>query len=85
MTNPSAVDAGRVAALASLAWCAALGLDEVPEDGNFFLLGGDSMTAVMVAAEVGSALGTEISLDDLLQAPSFAAFVERVRLAAEPA
>lgn len=83
MTNPSTVDADRVAALASQAWCSALGLDEVPEEANFFLLGGDSMTAVLVAAEVGSGLGIEIGLDDLLEAPTFEAFVERVRFAAD--
>jgi acyl carrier protein len=82
MTDPSASDAGRMAAVVSRAWCQALNLDALPSDANFFLLGGDSLTAVMAAADIGEELGVEIGLADLLEAPAFGEFVERVRATA---
>jgi acyl carrier protein len=81
MTNPSAVDSARVSAVVHQAWRSALLLDELPDDANFFLLGGDSLTAVMVAAEVRDQLGAEIGLADLLEAPTVGEFAERVRAA----
>ncbi len=59
-------------------WCGVLHFDSLPPDANFFLLGGDSLTAVMIAAEVGDRLGVEIGLTDLVDAPTFEGFVERV-------
>lgn len=60
------------------AWCRALGLAELPADANLFSLGGDSLTATMIAAELGDRLGAEISLSDLLTAPGFGEFVALV-------
>lgn len=82
MTDESASDAGRTAAVVTRAWCEALNLDALPPDANFFQLGGDSLTAVMAAADIGGELGVEIGLADLLDAPVFEEFVERVRATA---
>ena len=60
------------------AWCAALGSQSLPPNANIFLMGGDSLTAVMVAADLAERLGVEITLSDLLDAPHFDEFVGRV-------
>lgn len=59
-------------------WCAALGLDSLPPNANFFLIGGDSLSAVVIAAELNEWLGTEIGLSDLLDAPAFDHFVDHI-------
>jgi nonribosomal peptide synthetase DhbF len=41
-------------------------------DDNFFTLGGESIDAMLIAARVGPAVGREISLDDLFDAPTVA-------------
>jgi acyl carrier protein len=64
--------------LVATTWCAALGLDSLPPNANIFLMGGDSLVAVTIAAELGERLGVEIGLVDLLEAPTFPAFVDRV-------
>jgi acyl carrier protein len=62
------------------AWCGALNLGSLPPNANFFLLGGDSLIAVMIAADLGERLGAEVGLADLLEAPTFDEFVDRVAL-----
>ncbi len=57
------------------AWCAALRMPELPPRANIFSLGGDSLIAVIVAAEISGRLGVEIGLSDLLDAPMFEDFV----------
>jgi acyl carrier protein len=64
--------------VAALAWCSALHLPELPPRANIFSLGGDSLIAVIVAAEISDRLGVEISLSDLLDAPMFDDFVDLV-------
>jgi acyl carrier protein len=59
-------------------WCEVLGLEALPREANFFAIGGDSLTAVIVAAELRERLGGEVSLSDLLDAPAFGDFVARV-------
>jgi acyl carrier protein len=60
------------------AWCAALQLETLPPNTNFFNLGGDSLIAVMIAGDIGSRLGAEIGLKDLLETPEFEDFAARV-------
>ncbi|MEV0947914.1 amino acid adenylation domain-containing protein [Rhodococcus sp. NPDC049939] len=54
-----------------------LGVDRVGADDNFFRLGGDSLTATRVVARVDAALHS------LFEAPTVAAFAERVASAGE--
>ncbi len=75
MTSTSVGDLSQIVADA---WCAALGLDSLPPNANIFLIGGDSLTAVMIAAKLGGRLGAEIGLSDLIEAPAFDEFVARV-------
>ena len=74
----TSVSPTRIGVVVADAWCAALGLQSLPHNANIFLIGGDSLTAVMIAAELAERLGVEISLSDLLEAPSLDEFVERV-------
>ncbi|MGD0602370.1 MAG: phosphopantetheine-binding protein [Streptosporangiaceae bacterium] len=60
------------------AWCTALRLETLPPKANIFTLGGDSLIAVMIAADIGDRLGAEIGLTDLLEAPEFEDFAARV-------
>lgn len=60
------------------AWCSALRVPELPPGANFFSLGGDSLIAVIIAAEIGDRLCVEISLSDLLDAPMFDDFAALV-------
>jgi acyl carrier protein len=75
MTSASVDD---LTGIVANAWCAALGLDALPPDANIFLIGGDSLVAATIATELGERLGVEIGIADLLDAPTFPAFVDRV-------
>jgi acyl carrier protein len=43
-------------------------------DDDFFVLGGDSIDAMRIASQVSPALGQDISMDDLFDAPTVAEF-----------
>ncbi len=51
------------------AWCTVLGIDEIGVDDSFFVLGGDSMHAIRVRAEVERE-GRTFEVADLFQGPS---------------
>jgi hypothetical protein len=68
----------RVSQVVAATWCRALQMDSLPPNANFFLVGGDSLTGVLVATELSQELGTGIGLADLLDAPAFDDFVGRV-------
>jgi acyl carrier protein len=51
-------------------WRLVLGLDAVGIEDNFFRLGGNSMKAVRLVAEIRRAFGVELSLRDALQRPT---------------
>ncbi|WP_330256991.1 amino acid adenylation domain-containing protein [Nocardia sp. NBC_00565] len=55
-----------------------LGIDTVGLDDSFFALGGDSVVATRVAARLGAALGTEIPVRLLFEAPTVAALATRI-------
>lgn len=59
-------------------WQEVLGRARVGADDNFLDLGGDSMTAVLLLDQINERLGTNLSLNDLLTAPSLAALAESV-------
>ena len=41
-------------------------------DDDFFTLGGESIDAMLIASRVGPAIGQEISIDELFDAPTVA-------------
>ncbi|WP_185757059.1 non-ribosomal peptide synthetase [Nocardia bhagyanarayanae] len=55
-----------------------LRIDAVGLDDSFFALGGDSVVATRVAARLGAALGTEIPVRLLFEAPTVAALATRI-------
>ncbi|MCP2287804.1 non-ribosomal peptide synthetase [Nocardia amikacinitolerans] len=55
-----------------------LKIDAVGLDDSFFALGGDSVVATRVAARLGAALGTEIPVRLLFEAPTVAALATRI-------
>lgn len=59
-------------------WRNVLGRAHVGADDNFLDLGGDSMTAALLLDLTNEQLGVDLSLGDLLAAPSLAALAETV-------
>ncbi|MFE6862947.1 amino acid adenylation domain-containing protein [Nocardia sp. NPDC057668] len=66
------------AAFAELPAAPAGGAARIGLDADFFALGGDSLSAAVVAARVGAALGVAAGVRDLFDAPTVAGFAERV-------
>ncbi|MFE1319513.1 acyl carrier protein [Kitasatospora phosalacinea] len=58
-----------------------LELAEVPADGNFFLLGGDSLVATRVLSAVARTHGVELTFDEFLVDPTPAGLATRVATA----
>ncbi|MFF4338940.1 acyl carrier protein [Kitasatospora sp. NPDC001540] len=58
-----------------------LELAEVPADGNFFLLGGDSLVATRVLSAVARTHGVELTFDEFLADPTPAGLAARVTAA----
>ncbi len=59
-------------------WCEQLQVASVAADDHFFLLGGNSITATQVVARLREALGLELNLRMLFEAPTLAAFTAQV-------
>ncbi|MCK6187462.1 non-ribosomal peptide synthetase [Pseudomonas sp. EYE_354] len=59
-------------------WCEQLQVASVAADDHFFLLGGNSITATQVIARLREALGLELNLRLLFEAPTLAAFAAGV-------
>ncbi|NCE86016.1 non-ribosomal peptide synthetase [Pseudomonas sp. Q1] len=59
-------------------WCEQLQVDTVAADDHFFLLGGNSITATQVVARLREALGLELNLRLLFEAPTLSAFAADV-------
>jgi acyl carrier protein len=60
-------------------WCAALKVDEIPNDADFFALGGSSLEAVVVTAKASKALGKKVPVRLLLSSPVLADYVDEVQ------
>jgi acyl carrier protein len=53
-------------------------VDDLPDDANFFELGGRSRELVMVAFAIEEKFAIELSLRDLINAPTPAAMIDLV-------
>ena len=49
----------------ALYWCELLGVEAVKRDDHFLYLGGNSMTATILANRIEDELGVRLSMDDL--------------------
>ncbi|MFG2692742.1 phosphopantetheine-binding protein [Kitasatospora sp. NPDC048407] len=80
VTAPAPADATTANQLESLVavFCRILELDNVPADGNFFLLGGDSLIATRVLSAVAREHGVELTFEDFLADPTPAGLASRV-------
>ncbi len=59
-------------------WCSVLGVDQVSVDASFFALGGDSMHAIRVRAEI-ERHGRTFTVSDLFQGPSIRELAQYIR------
>ena len=68
-------------------WARALGVNKVGPEDNFFALGGHSLLGVKMVAEIQAKTGLEeeLSLSDVLEFPTLAAFTEHLESLAAPA
>jgi len=66
-------------------WCAALGVASVTATDDFFALGGESLMAVHLIAEVRHHTGTQITVADFLRQPTFGRLMELAGPAREQA
>ncbi len=59
-------------------WCNLLDLDDLSIDENFFLVGGHSLLAQRLIAEVGRTLGVHLELRTALESPTVASLASRI-------
>ena len=81
-------EAPRTALEAQLAaiWAEVLGVADVARDDDFFELGGNSLVAVQLVAQVRKATGVRLPMRSLFEAKTVAAMAEQMeKLSAEPA
>ncbi|MER6041865.1 condensation domain-containing protein [Streptomyces sp. NPDC001856] len=84
--EPASADAGRrprtpvEAALAGI-WSMLLGLPTVGVEEDFFLLGGDSLTATRLSAHIREALGADVRQHMVFETPTIAGLAARIEAA----
>ncbi|TDB76413.1 acyl carrier protein [Micromonospora sp. KC723] len=61
-------------------WCGALGVPPGASEQTFLDLGGQSISAVLIATRLKDELGVGIEVDDLFDDPTLASLQEQVRL-----
>ena len=66
----------KVARKLATVWQELLGVDEIELDDNFFDLGGDSLMAARLRAQINKAFDVIMEADDLVSAPTFGAMVD---------
>ncbi|MFC6987448.1 amino acid adenylation domain-containing protein [Streptomyces cirratus] len=72
---------GETEELVARVWSQVLGLAEPSADDDFFALGGNSLLAAQAVGRVAAALGTELGLRDVFEAPTVSAFARRAATA----
>jgi acyl carrier protein len=60
-------------------WCAALAVDAVNRDANFFELGGNSMAAMRVVTALRATFGVRVPVRLIFDTDTFVDFVQRLR------
>jgi amino acid adenylation domain-containing protein len=63
------------------AWTELFGVEDPGADDDFFLAGGDSLTAMRLASAIGLSTGREISVEDVFVGQTIAGIAARVSLA----
>ncbi len=77
---------GDLIQMLSSIWAQFLGLDQVAADANFFALGGDSLTAIQIVAQINRRFGASLSSYALLDDPTIEDLARRlVTVPATPA
>ena len=86
MPEPGEVapDQARAVDLVSRAWTAAVGLDRFGPEDDFFALGGDSVSAALLALRVGKGTGIHVPLRALFEYPTFGGFTAFVEARRQP-
>lgn len=64
-------------------WANVLGVDRVGVEDSFVELGGNSVTAMRVVAEVEELIGIEVSLRSLLETGTVAGMAQSIRTSGE--
>lgn len=59
-------------------WCTNLGLPEVADDDNYFVIGGDSITGINLFAEIKKEFGAELEYTDMFDYQELKSLTERV-------
>jgi amino acid adenylation domain-containing protein len=83
-TEHGASNESLIEALLADIWREALGVTEIKPTDNFFDLGGNSLTAIQVAARAQQMLGQEVSVVALFESADLAAFAKRLETALSP-
>jgi len=61
-------------------WCGVLGAPPGASEQTFLDLGGQSISAVLIATRLKDELGVDIEVDDLFDDPTLASLQEQIRL-----
>jgi amino acid adenylation domain-containing protein len=77
------VQTGTEAMVAAI-WAEVLHVASVSRDDNFFRLGGHSLLAMQIIGRVRERIGADLRVGDLFNAPTVAAFAERVDASRQP-
>ncbi len=59
-------------------WREALGTEQIGEEDNFFDLGGQSLRAIPVLAEISARFGIDLSIQDIFEMPTLAGLAQRI-------
>ncbi|MBM5461157.1 non-ribosomal peptide synthetase [Pseudomonas sp. P66] len=72
------VHGSRLQGLIARAWCEHLGVEQVAQDDHFFLLGGNSISATQLTAQLVDELGLQLSVQLLFECPQLDNFCSAV-------
>ncbi|MET8799253.1 amino acid adenylation domain-containing protein [Nocardia sp. NPDC004568] len=75
---PYTAPAGRVETVVAEVFADLLGVEDVGAEDDFFVLGGNSLTATRAVARINKALSAELAVHELFEAPTVAALAARV-------
>ena len=77
---PDAVPTTHVgtAAVIATVWESLLGWGSIGADDNFFAIGGHSLLAAKAVSRIGAALGVDLELRAIFEAPTIAALAQRI-------